>query len=84
MIIYWAFLVVILRITYIYTYVICIQTCNMHVHIICVSVSFDCFVQTNILVRGHPKMSTFSQVYKPYARGVGGNTRCTLLIYNKC
>ncbi len=23
------------------------------------------------LVSGHPKMSTFSQVYKPYARGEG-------------
>ncbi len=22
-------------------------------------------------IRGHPKMSTFSQVYKPYARGRG-------------
>ncbi len=25
---------------------------------------------TNLL-RGHPKMSTFSQVYKPYTRGEG-------------
>ncbi len=33
---------------------------------------------------GRPKMSTFSQVYKPYATGRGGKTRCTLLIYNKC
>ncbi len=35
-------------------------------------------------LRGHPKMSTFSQVYQPYARGGKGNTRCTLLIYNNC
>ncbi len=48
------------------------------------SKDFSTSHKSQITVRGHPKISTFSQVYKPYARGGGGNTRCTLLIYNKC
>ncbi len=35
-----------------------------------------------IVVRGHPKMSTFSQVYKPYSRGEGITPDVRL--YNKC
>ncbi len=42
-----------------------------HLHKAMVHLCADYIILLHIAIRGHPKMSTFSQVYKPYARGEG-------------
>ncbi len=62
-----------------HSFLFSIRTCGFNIFLICLIHTFF-----QIVLRSRPKMSTFSQVYKPYARGRGVTPDVRVSIYNKC